>query len=193
MAKNKIVDIYEDYFQKSKVFLHPALGIKKGMSIDPIETYFSWEGEVKITDNKLVCLHHIRDDDEFIAYEERYLLNNPLFEVFIEVEDNKAIYIFDFEEYAEDFKAVIEGRYSQISQRLKDKIKHVYGKASNNYAYIKSYLYPEYYIEDYARLLSPQEKYVEEMEGILMDVGELCSKPDLKKENLEILVKALKL
>jgi hypothetical protein len=69
MAIKKITDIYQGYFQKSKVFLYPALGIKRGSSVTPIETYLEWD-DIKIEDRKLICLYHLRDDEEFLGYEE---------------------------------------------------------------------------------------------------------------------------
>lgn len=192
MAKKKINDIYVDYFQKSKVFLFPALGIKRGTSVTPIETYLEW-GDITVQDTKLICLYHIRDDDEFVSYEEKYLLGNPLFEDYIEVGDDKAVYIFDFSEYAEDFAKVVEGRYSLLSQKLKDKIRDMYGASSANYTYIKSYLYPEQYWGIYADLLCPDSGDKATMAKLLEEVGELCSKPDFEKEKLKMSEKSLKL
>jgi len=192
MAKKKIDDIYKGYFQKSKVFLYPALGIKKGMSVSPIETYLSW-GDIKPTDNKLICLYHLRDDDEFVSYEEKYLLNNPLFEDYYEIEGDRAIYVFNFDEYEKDFEHIVNARYSQISQNLKNKIRDMYGANSANYTYVKSYLYPEEYWDVYAKILCPDSEDVSGMIARLKEVGELCSKPDDMKENLKIPQKSLNL
>lgn len=193
MAKKEIDDIYVDYFQKSKVFLYPALGIKKGTSVTPIETYLEWGDNIKLSDRKLVCLYYLRDDDEFISFEENHLLKNPLFEDCIEVDGNKAVYIFNFEEYSEDFDHVVNGRYSLLSQKLKDKIRDSYGVNSANYMYVKSYLYPSYYYKQYASILCPDANDNPKMMELLNEVGELCSKPDFKKESLKIVAKSLKL
>jgi hypothetical protein len=193
MAKKKINDIYATYFQKSRVFLFPALGIKKATGIRPIETYMSWGDEIKLTDNKLICFYDLRSDSDFIVHEERFLLGNPLFEDYVEVDSNKAVYIFNFESYAEDFRHVVNGKYSQISIELKVKIREVYGINSPEYRYIKSYLHPKAYYQNYAEILSPQEKYIEQMKGILEETVELCSKPDFGREQLKISVKSLKL
>ena len=150
-------------------------------------------GEFTIKDRKLICMYYLRDDDEFIHYEEKYLLGHPLFEDYKEVANDKAIYIFNFEEHAEDYDHVANGRYSEISQVVKNKIRDVYGAGGNNYAYIKSYLYPNDYYYQYAMMLSPQKKYVMEMHKILTEVKELCSKPDFTKERLKMSVKTLEL
>jgi len=48
---------------------------------------------------------------------------------------------------------------------------------SGNYVYVDSYLFPEKYFQLYADLLDTSEE-------LLRSVGELCSPPDLDKENL---------
>jgi hypothetical protein len=190
MAVRKIKEIYTGYFQKSRVFLHPALGHKRGSSVTPIETYLTWKGKIKLSDMKLVCVHHLRNDEEFMFFEEEHLLNNKLFEDFKEIGDDKAAYIFDFEPYAQDFGHVVNGRYSQISKGLKDKIKDFYGQSSANYAFIESYLYPERFYESYAEMLASKQDQTE-MINLLQDVGELCSKPNFELETLKSDVKVL--
>ena len=46
----KLNTLYSKYFQKSKVFIYPLLGIKKGKKIVPKETYFIWNDEISIED-----------------------------------------------------------------------------------------------------------------------------------------------
>ena len=48
--------------------------------------------------------------------------------------------------------------------------------------YIESYIYPEYYHEDYANELGVKLQDIQK-------VNELCSKPDLKKETLKLKMK----
>tara|TARA_R110000868_G_scaffold402872_2_gene679625 strand:- start:1659 stop:2243 length:585 start_codon:yes stop_codon:yes gene_type:complete len=192
MAVRKIKEIYTGYFQKSKIFLHPALGHKRGSSVTPIETYLSWEDVISVSDLKLVCVHHLRNDDEFIHFEQESLLNHSLFEDFKEIGNDKAVYIFDFESYKEDFNHVVNGRYSHISSELKNKIRDFYGQSSANYAFIDSYLYPENYYETYAGLLACKEDEIK-MVKLLHSVGELCNKPNFKLETLKSSVKVLDL
>lgn len=190
MAVKKIKDIYRGYFQKSKVFLYPALGLKKG-SITPIDTYVSWGDIVKMSDNKLICLFHLRDDPEFLLFEEKHLLGNPLFEDFKEVGNNKAIYIFNLNSYAEDFECFLNGKYSRFSDKLKAKIRTHYGATSANYAFVEGYLYPEEFFPLYAKFLTVKKEDEPNMLKLLRDVGELCSRPDFQKENLKITVNSL--
>ena len=64
-----IQSLYKDYFQKSKVFLYPALDIKRVVSVVPIDTYVFWEGHYNMSDYKLSCLYHLRTDPEFRQFE----------------------------------------------------------------------------------------------------------------------------
>lgn len=190
MAIKKIKDIYPGYFQKSKVFLYPVLGIKHG-SMAPIETYITWENNIKINEFKLIVKHHLRDDLEFARFEDKFLLGNALFEDFKELPDNKALYIFNLEAYWDDWEMFIKGKYSLLSDDLKKMIRNYYGSSTANYAFIHSYLYPKNYFDDYAKFLSPNPIDEEHMKKLLIEVGELCSKPDLRKEELKITIKTL--
>lgn len=191
--KESIVSLYKDYFQKSKIFLYPALEIKKGASIIPIQTHVSWEeGGYKAKDKRLLCLYHIRDDKEFMDFERTRLKGNRIFEKLIKAEGEppKGVYIFNFDRYDKDWNYFLQGRYSKISPELKRKIRECFRPtrqmpSSNNYVYIESFLHPEKFYSIYSELL-----------GVSMDtlksVGELASPPDLEKEALRIAVKDIK-
>jgi len=174
-----LTSIYKDYVQKSRVFLYPILGIQRGNSIVPIETYVSWEDQVGVLDMKLVCLYHHRKDDEFRRFENNKLTNNILFKGKHEVEDedDKAVYIFDLSSMLKDYDCFITGKYSKMTFEHKRRIREFYGHKSANYDYVDSYLSPEKYYETYARLLGQPV-------SVLKEVGELCSPPDLEKETL---------
>ena len=87
-------------------------------------------------------------------------------------------------------ESYLENIGSRYFDDTKDKIMKFFGEHSSTSEYIESYLFPEYYWEDYAEFLAIKETD-------LQKVGELCSKPDLDKENfaedLEILKKELNL
>lgn len=181
-----IKSLYKDYFQKSRVFLYPALEIRKGVSVTPIETYMSWEGHYKIDDLKLCCLYHLRDDSDFRTFEKSKLTGNKLFHDFKQVEDNKGVYVFDFSHMKNDWDAVSSGKYSAISLEFKKKILAFVGYNNPNYAYIDSFLFPTRYFRLYAEMMEVSEE-------VLKKVGELCSKPDLNAENLNTKVMDLRL
>lgn len=180
-------DLYTIYFQKSRMFLYPHLGIKRGSSIVPIETYMCWEGVVKPEDKKLVCLYHIRDDKEFSNFEQSKLLGNKLFEQYIDLNNGKAIYIFDFSGlYPQDYEYVTEGHYSILSLDFKKRIKDFYNNDKSTQLYVDSWLNPERYYSEYARILfDPNEDDPDSREtgeNLLRKSVQLCKKPDIEKE-----------
>ena len=175
MALNSV---YNKYFQKSKVFIYPLLGIKRGVSVVPIETYFIWDGYYNSEDMKLICVYDIRTDNDYILFEKNTLLKHNRLCDYIKV-NSQAIFTFDFSDMEDNWFHFINGRYSKISLELKQKILGFFDKYSGNYAYIHSYLIPEKYFNNYAELLNVEPE-------VLMKVGELCSKPDTVKETLII-------
>jgi len=174
-----IKSLYRDYVQKSRIFLYPALDIKRGVSVTPIETYMSWHGHYTPGDAKLICLYHLRNDEDFRLFEKNKLLGNKLFHEFKQVADNKGVYVFDFGVYKEDFNYFLKGKYSKLSLDLKKKIKAFTGHNSPDIPYIDSWLYPEKYYKFYADMVGVSE-------SLLKEVAELCSIPDLINETLNV-------
>lgn len=172
-----IKSLYKDYFQKSRVFLYPALEIKRGSSVMPIQTHVSWEGHYAPEDRKLICLYYLREDEEFLRFEKHKLLGNPRFHDFKQVDDERAVYVFDFQDSKSDFDLFLQGRYSKMSAVHKKKIKAYYGIYNSNFVYIESYLNPEKYFSIYSEMLGVD---IDE----LRKVGELCNPPDMERESL---------
>lgn len=181
-----IKSLYSDYFQKSKTFLYPLLLIPRGTSVTPISTHVSWEGHYDVTDYKFIAVYHLRSDQEFKAFEKSKLLNNLLFHEFYESSDNTGVYVFDYQDYKEDFDKFIHGKYSAMSNSVKSLILSHYSKSKKYFVYVNSFLYPELYYDIYSVILNCDKKILEE-------VVELCDKPDLSKEKLELTIKTLEL
>jgi hypothetical protein len=181
-----IKSLYKDYFQKSRVFLYPLLEIKRGSSVMPIQTYVSWEGHYVPEDRKLICLYHLRDDEEFIRFEKQKLLGNHLFLDFKPVEDDKGVYVFDLKKSKDDFDLFLQGRYSKMSAIHKKIVKSYYGVYSSNFVYVESFLNPEKYFAIYSEILGVDAEE-------LRKVGELCSLPDMEMERLVIEINELTL
>jgi hypothetical protein len=173
MALNSV---YKKYFQKSKVFLYPILGIRRGVSVVPIETYVSWKGYYTSEDMKLICVYDVRTDEEYKNFERNVLLAHSRLNDYIKV-GNQLVLTFDLSDLGDDWFHFINGRYSKVSMNLKQKILGFFDKYSGNYAYMHSYLIPEKYFTNYADLLGVDV-------DMLIKVGELCTKPDLNKETL---------
>lgn len=177
-----IDSIYSKYFQKSRSFLYPALGIKKSSSFIPSGTYLSLEGKIGPEDMKLICSFKTVDTDKFREFEEKMLLTNPLFESSITVEDFK-LYVFNYESYKTDWFNFLIGKYSKLSTVLKRAIKSYYGADSSEYTYMDSYLYPEKYYATYAKLLNVDAEIL----------TELCDPCNLEKETLKLSKEKLEL
>ena len=180
-----IESLYTKYFQKSRSFLFPALGIKKTSNFSPSGTYIGLNSLIEPEDIKLVCAYKENQSEGFKIFEDQMLLSNPLFMQVLHIRDYN-LYVFDFQTYADDWFNVITGKYSKLSNVLKRAIKTYYGENSSEYKYIESYLYPEKYFEIYAKLLDIDVL-------TLKKIGELCDPCDLEKENLKIPVEDLEI
>jgi len=178
MVKN----LYSRYTQKSRMFLYPLLGIRRGSAVVPIESYISVAGLIKPDDHKLVCLYHLRTDLEFRLFEKGKLLNNSRFENFHEIEDDKGLYIFDFSDKPALWDCFTTGKYSKIDSESKKMILDFFNNNPANKDLINSYLNPDKYFNEYAKYLNIEPR-------ILREVGELCSLPDFEKETLKADVK----
>jgi len=171
-----LTSIYSKYFQKSKVFIYPLLGIKRGLSVVPKETYISWEGHCKPEDMKLICVYDYREDEEYKKIEKNILLEHNRLSDYTKVKAEVVI-TFDFSDLDHDWFHFINGRYSQLETKIKQKILGFFDVHGGNYAYMQSYLIPEKYYDNYSEILGVDIE-------TLKDVTELCDKPNLNKENL---------
>jgi hypothetical protein len=178
-----INSLYSEYFQKSRVFLYPALEIRRGASATPIETYVAWEGVYKPSDRRLVCMYHLRDDKEYQVFEKTKLFGNPLFDTFMVSQEGMGLYVFDFSRYSSDWDKILDGQYSTMSEDMKYKIRSRFGDTPQ-YSYIESFLTPGKYYGIYADLLGVNI-------DLLKKTRELCPKPDMEKETLVVEIKSL--
>jgi hypothetical protein len=169
--------LYRDYFQKSKVLLYPLLGIKRGSTAVPEQTYLSWSEHLAPEDMKLIALYPARTDSEYLMFEKNVLLKHNRVCDYIKLNDTNTVVTFDFSDLKDDWHKFLNGQYSKLDIKLKRKIRDHFDKNTGTYTYIDSYLFPERYFSLYADLLGTTE-------DILRSVGELCSKPDLEKETL---------
>ena len=168
--------VYTDYFQKSKVFLYPLLQLKKGLTYVPKQTYIAMEHMHSIEDYRLLCEYHVKMSENFNKFCNTYIKNHPRFDEYIDIGDNKHVFIFDFISFKNDFNKFLVGKYSQFSLNSKMIILDFFsdGRSSD---YIEAFLSPENYHEDYADELNVDVKIIE-------SVFELCSLPDINKETL---------
>lgn len=175
--------LYGKYFQKSRSFLYPMLGIKRGSYITPSGTYVSLQGKVEPEDVKLICSFKDDQSEEFKTFENQMLLTNPLFVEKIRIKDYN-LYVFDLQIYQTDYFNFLLGKYSKFSNHLKKAIKTYYGEKSAEYQVIETYLYPDKYFDVYAKLLNVDV-------NLLKQTGELCDPCDIEKEILKIPIQDL--
>lgn len=178
-----IDNLYNKYFQKSRSFLFPALGIKKNSPYTPAGTYVALESRYGADDMKLIVSYKVDQTEDFRTFESQMLVGNPLYEELISIRDYN-LYVFDFQVYQNDWFHFLTGKYSKLSAVLKKAIRSYYGDGSSEYKYIDSYLYPEKYYEVYAKLLDVDIKS-------LKKIGELCDSWNMEKETLKIPVENL--
>ena len=172
-----IKSLYTKYTQKSRMFLYPFLGIRRGVSTTPIESYVSWTGISEPADKNLICVYDIKDDEDYKLFEKTKLLGNPKFTSFYELPDNKGAYVFSYENEPELWSLFMKGKYTEFPKDKKALILKFFEGNVNNHSLINSYLNPEKYYDFYAEQLGvPVE--------VLKGVGQLCSRPDFVKENL---------
>ena len=169
--------LYTEYFQKSKIFLYPVLDIKRGACVIPEQTYLGWNTHIKPEDTKLVAVYPRRTDKEFLNFKNNVLLKHSRVTDYIELSETNLLITFDLSDISDNYQLFLKGKYSQMSKDFKYKILNFFDKHSGNYVYVESFLFPEKYFRLYADLLNVSE-------SLLREVGELCSPPNLEKENL---------
>ena len=169
--------VYTDYFQKSKVFLYPLLKIKKGISHVPIQTYVAWDNVYCTEDCRLFCEYKIKNIHGFNKFAAEYLTNNNLFDDYIDLHDDKHLFIFDLTPLKSDFERFMCGKYSQLTLESKITILDFFAGQDKISEYIQGFLSPEELHQKYADFLGVDVESVRK-------VYEICTPPDLEKETL---------
>jgi hypothetical protein len=178
-----ITDLYSDYFQKSKAFLFPALGMKRTDHSQSIITFVSWKDRYTVNDKRLIALKTGDiNEGQYRQFEKMFLLNNVLFENMMEIDQKTIAYIFNYETFKDDWDSFLKGKYSKFSITLKDRIKNYFGAETQDWAIAKSFLYPNRFFELYAELLKVDV-------SLLREVGELCDKYDPELETFKVITK----
>lgn len=175
-----IKKIYQKYFQKSRSFLLPILGLKKNAKFAPLQSYMAWKNVYSTKDRKLILVYEKEDSPEWRNYIARVVMSNQMFECYVETEEEDEVaLVFDFHCLESDYVNVLEGKYSKLDKVTKKKIREYYGYNSPEYAYIESFLYPEKYYKTYSEILDVEEEHIR-------FTGQLCDLPNLEKETLKI-------
>jgi hypothetical protein len=175
-----IKQIYHKYFQKSRSFLLPVLGLKKAGLYVPMQSYMSWENMYKTSDYNLILTYNTSNTYEWEKYLVETLMTNKMFNEYHLTDDPSIIALsFDLNCIAEDYDYILQGKYSKLSKVLKKKIRDYYNYNSAEWAYMESFLFPDNYIPLYGKILDVDEEHIR-------FTGELCDLPNLDKETLKI-------
>jgi hypothetical protein len=174
-----IIDkIYREYFQKSKIFIYPLLGIKRGAVAVPDQTYLAYEDKIRPEHKIFLCRYQDRKDEAYLQFEKERLIGHHLYRGYFLHDDGSKLFMFDLSGIGEDWDHLVNGRYSQVSLHRRETILNHFEKGTGNHIYIESFLFPEKHREQYAKILNVDLKVLEK-------VGELCSRPDLVKETVK--------
>ncbi len=169
--------VYTEFFQKSKVFLYPLLKIRKGVSHVPVQTYVAWENVYSTENNRFFCEYSTKMTSTFKKFSFNYLQNHKLFEDYIELNNDKHLFIFDFSVIKSDYSRFIAGKYSQLTLESKVTILDFFANEVKVADYVQGFLSPEDLHQDYAEFLAVEIETLEK-------VYEICTPPDLEKETL---------
>ena len=171
-------DIYRKYFQKSFTFLYPLLQVMK-KKYKPSQTYIEWEGVYDKDARKLICIYKREDSEEWREFEMDKLMNHPMLDSCMPLDDNRVVYVFDYNIYRDDYDNFIKGKYSKLSTHAKTLLTSYYGIHTPEWIFVESYVFPESYFDKYAEILGIDVK-------ILKEVGELCEVYDSEKEKCTV-------
>jgi len=180
--------LYTRYFQKSKSFLYPLLGFKRSMPFPPRQSYLAWRNFYVAQDCKLMVSFDLYlDTPEWKKFLETEIYPHEMFsehiasvEHFFLTDGTPAkrmvdVIVFDLSFHKEDFLNVLKGRYSKLSAKTKNAIRAYYGYHTPEWAHMESFLYPEKYYDQYAKILDVEPELLKQ--GV-----ELCESPSIDKE-----------
>ena len=172
-----MINVYTQYFQKSKVFLYPLLGVEQGIKIVPVNTYVCWKNLYSTSDRRLICVYEENDKSRFHEFEKNTLKSNLLYETSITLDDKRTAIIFNYSFYKSDYDCIIEGKYSKLSKNSKDIIEKFFINNSKMAERVNSFLYPEEHHQSLADKLGVDF-------NVIQNLHEICSKLNIKNETL---------
>jgi len=170
--------VYTKYFQKSKVFIYPLLGIKKGIDFVPENTYMCWDTLYNTGDYKLICSYIVEDSPEFRKFEERVIFSNKHYHDFHEIDKEHMLYAFDLSSYKNDINLFLQGKYSKLSDDTMEIILNFFGDDGQIAQCVLGFLFPEEVHDKYA-------EYLDVDIDVIKKAHEVCTPPDMSLECCE--------
>ena len=171
-----IKDIYRKPFKKTPVFLYPLINIKPKSGFVPELITPSMDNLIAKEDAKLVCLYD-RTEEGFEHFVTKIIKTRERFQYRIDLNESWSVFIFEINDELDSWNAFLKGKYSQMSDKAKKQILNYFNFNLGNQVYVDSYLNPEKHFENYAKILRVET-------SLLMQVGELCDKPNFSLEHL---------
>lgn len=156
------------------VFLFPLAGIPMHDEIKPLKSYIHLPGLVDLDSPEIIL--EFEKHSEVIQFLDPIIARNPRLKKISGLSERLFVLV-DLSQYKEQYLFFLNGNYSCFDQKVKQQILNFHTKNKANLAYIHSFLYPERYFSQYAKLFDISE-------NILQEVGELIDKPNLLKETL---------
>lgn len=176
----KLKKLYNRYFQKSRSFLVPILGIKRETRYPFMQSYVAWEDIYSQQDQKLVLTYAKREHDvEWDDYVLSQLMASKMFDEYHEIEGDTVALSFDLNCVEQDYVCFLNGTYGKMSKLVKQKIRDYYGPNSPEWVYMETFLFPAKYTKMYSYLLDVDEEHIK-------FTGELCDKPNFELETLKL-------
>lgn len=173
-----ITKAYSEYFQKSKVFLFPLLGLPKNATFIPECTYLSWKGVYTPRDRKLIIIYNCDDSPEWHDFAEKLRKRTFFSNLQYGLDATVCVVVMDMNSFEKTYLSVLQGKYSQISVDHQSICMTYFGMKSGEWAYVETYFKPDKYRKLYAGLYGVEESTLK---------GELCSMPDAEKECLKLI------
>jgi hypothetical protein len=192
-----ITQLYTAYFQKSRSFLYPLLGLDRESAYQPEGVYLGLvtaepgaEGRKIIytpEDRKLlVVFPALAQTYDWLFYRQQVLAHHSLAEHQLELDDERLLVVFNMEGFEREYAQFLEGRYSTFSDPHKRAISSFYGVHTPEWAYMHAFLFPDGYYRQYALLLYDRPSDQEKCERQLRENVELCDRYDPEKESFYV-------
>jgi hypothetical protein len=170
-------DIYRPYFRKAGPFLYPLLNLPRNEKFTSAGVFTALDDCIKKEDRKLIYTFD-HTTPGFMNYADRMHKAKPNFLEEIIISEEITALVYDFSEFEETWQAYLEGKYSKFSEHHKKLILKYFNYNRGNVTYLSSYLYPEKFFDQYAKILDVEV-------DLLQVVGELCDKPNFEEEHLK--------
>ena len=80
-----VKQVYKKYFQKSKSFLLPVLGLKKDFKYSPIQSYMKWDEIYNLSDYNLILTYEKSDEPSWDKYLLNIIMSNRMFNEYYDI------------------------------------------------------------------------------------------------------------